>query len=233
MTTEADFRPSHVVPREGMATWSAPDGARPSVPLDPLLPVQVVDRRGDWALALCSNGWSAWVDGRLLVSVPRHPPAPGRPAVREADPRPLLERVAGELAEYRRLVAELAAGRLDSGAFRQRTEGRRVGVVVDGESVWLYDAHHERWCYCDGTSLQTFATPQGPVRDGPSPPSSPPPQAPGRAPPHGPGATDTVPEAGAGPADDSFDESAERTRIVEPEARDAPGHRRTRWGDGR
>ncbi|MER5969423.1 hypothetical protein ABT112_06740 [Streptomyces sp. NPDC002055] len=164
MTTEADFRPSHVVPREGMATWSAPDGAWPSVPLDPLLPVQVVDRRGDWALALCSNGWSAWVDGRLLVSVPRHPPAPGRPAVREADPRPLLERVADELAEYRHLVAELAAGRLDSGTFRQRTEGRRVGVVVDGESVWLYDARHERWCYCDGTSLQTFATPEGPVR---------------------------------------------------------------------
>ncbi|MER7161963.1 hypothetical protein ABT380_26095, partial [Streptomyces lydicus] len=69
--TAPEFAPSHVVPPEGMATWSAPDSSLPSSPLDPLLPVQVIDRRGDWALALCSNGWAAWVDGRLLLAVPR------------------------------------------------------------------------------------------------------------------------------------------------------------------
>ncbi len=127
------------------------------VPLDPLLPVQVVERRGDWALALCSNGWSAWVDGRLLLSVPHGPPAAGQPAARTADPRPLLGAVEGELSRYRRLIEELAAGRLDGESFGQRTRGTRMGVVVDGEAVWLYDARHERWCYCDGSSLETYA----------------------------------------------------------------------------
>ncbi|MGX1852453.1 hypothetical protein [Streptomyces sp. NPDC055299] len=155
--TSPDFLPSHVVPPEGMATWSAPDSTRPASPLDPLLPVQVIDRRGDWALALCSNGWSTWVDGRLLLSVPREPPAAAQPAARTADPRPLLGAVEGELTRYRHLVEELAAGQLDGESFARRTRGNRLGVVVDGDAVWLYDARHERWCYCDGVSLQTYA----------------------------------------------------------------------------
>ncbi|MEU9114026.1 hypothetical protein AB0D04_20135 [Streptomyces sp. NPDC048483] len=158
------FLPSHVVPRDGMAAWSAPDAGRPTVPLDPLLPVQLLDRRGDWALVLCSNGWSAWVDGRLLLAVPHGPPAAGRPAARTADPRPLLGAVESELGRYRQLVEELAAGRLDGESFGQRTRGVRVGVVVDGDAVWLYDARHERWCYCDGTSLETYAVTAEPSR---------------------------------------------------------------------
>ncbi|MFI9051046.1 hypothetical protein [Streptomyces sp. NPDC053427] len=177
MTAPA-FLPSHIVPPDGMATWSAPDATRPTVPLDPLLPVQVVERRGDWALALCSNGWSAWVDGRLLLPIPHRPPAAGQPPARTADPRPLLGAVESELGRYRRLVEELAAGRLDGESFGQRTRGMRVGVVVDGEAVWLYDARHERWCYCDGVSLATYAVAAGPsVRSGeedaPDPPGSP------------------------------------------------------------
>ncbi|MGW1373736.1 hypothetical protein ACWD6P_05565 [Streptomyces sp. NPDC002446] len=160
--TSSAFLPSHVVPPEGMATWSAPDASLPSAPLDPLLPVQVVDRRGDWALALCSNGWSAWVDGRLLLTVPREPPTAAQPAARTADPRPLLGAAEGELGRYRQLVEELAAGRIDRASFAERTRGTRVGVVVDGDAVWLYDARHERWCYCDGVSLQTYAVSSGP-----------------------------------------------------------------------
>lgn len=38
----------------------------------------------------------------------------------------------------------------------------RVGMVVDGESVWLYDAEHERWVFCDGTQLSTYAAESGP-----------------------------------------------------------------------
>ncbi|MFJ6750047.1 hypothetical protein ACIQNI_17925 [Streptomyces sp. NPDC091266] len=174
--TSPDFRPSHVVPAGGMATWSAPDAAVPLAPLDPLLPVRVVDRRGDWALALCSNGWSAWVDGRLLLSVPHGPPAAGRPAAGTSDPRPLLGAVEGELGRYRRMIEELAAGRLDGESFGQRTRGMRVGVVVDGEAVWLYDARHERWCYCDGFTLETYAVASGPSA-APEPSASPEPSA--------------------------------------------------------
>ncbi|WP_342668210.1 hypothetical protein [Streptomyces violens] len=160
--TVPDFLPSHVVPPDGLTTWSTPDAAWPGVRLDPLLPVQVVERRGDWALALCSNGWSAWVDGRLLLPVPHGPPAAGQAAARTADPRPLLGAVAGELSRYRELVEELAAGRLDGESFAERTRGMRLGMVVDGEAMWLYDARHERWCYCDGGTLETYAVERGP-----------------------------------------------------------------------
>lgn len=214
--TVPDFLPSHVVPPDGMATWSAPDGTRPTVPLDPLLPVQVVDRRGDWALARCSNGWSAWVDGRLLLSVPHGPPATGQAAARTADPRPLLGATEGELGRFRRLVEELIAGRLDGESFAERTRGMRVGVVVDGEAVWLYDVRHERWCYCDGVSLQTFAVTEGP--SGTSGESSA-------------GGAVRGPEAGgrrAGPPPDS-----EETRAIGPEDLPSRPPPPTRMGDSR
>ncbi|MFI0902368.1 hypothetical protein ACH4TE_02295 [Streptomyces sioyaensis] len=196
--TSPEFLPSHVVPPEGMATWAAPDTTRPSSPLDPLLPVQVIDRRGDWALALCSNGWSTWVDGRLLLSVPREPPAAAQPAARTADPRPLLGAVEGELSRYRHLVEELAAGQLDGESFTRRTRGNRLGVVVDGDAVWLYDARHERWCYCDGVSLQTYAVASKPSsRPGRQRP--PEPGSGGRDAPEGVGGAADVPEGAADP----------------------------------
>ncbi|WP_330302296.1 MULTISPECIES: hypothetical protein [unclassified Streptomyces] len=156
MTTPG-FRPTHVVPQDGLAAWESPDPSRRTVPLDALLPVQLVDRRGDWGRVLCANGWSAWVDGRLLVPVPQAPPAATSPLARTADPRPLLARVEEALARYRSAAEELAAGQLDGESFRGRTQGQRIGVVVDGESLWLYDGEHERWVYCDGTRLSTFA----------------------------------------------------------------------------
>ncbi|NEB41305.1 hypothetical protein [Streptomyces sp. SID14515] len=161
-TPTPEFRPTHVVPPDGLPAWESPDVARPTDPLDPLLPVQVQDRRGDWAYVACSNGWSAWVDGRLLVSVPQTPPAAGAPLARTADPRPLLARAEESLSRYRRAAQDLAEGRSDGEGFRQRTRGLRVGMVVDGESVWLYDAEHERWVYCDGTRLSTYAAQAGP-----------------------------------------------------------------------
>ncbi|MFI6727100.1 hypothetical protein [Streptomyces atratus] len=157
-----EFRPTHVVPRDGLPAWEGPDVSRPAEPLDPLLPVQLIDRRGDWGQVLCANGWSAWVDSRLLVSVPQGPPLAGQPLARTADPRPLLARVQESLAQYRRAAEELADGRIDAETFRRRTQGLRVGMVVDGEAVWLYDAEHERWAYCDGTRLSTYAASAGP-----------------------------------------------------------------------
>jgi len=66
--TAAPFVPTHSVPVGGMPAWTAPDPAAPVAGhLDPYLPVQVVQRSGDWAHIVCSNGWAAWVDGRQLV----------------------------------------------------------------------------------------------------------------------------------------------------------------------
>ncbi|MEU2659507.1 hypothetical protein ABZ615_29810 [Streptomyces sp. NPDC007325] len=151
------FRPTHVVPRGGLSAWQAPDPGRPTVPLDAFLPVRLLERTGDWGQVLCSNGWQAWVDARLLVTVPDDPPAAGSALTRTADPRPLIARAEDALGRYRRAVEELAAGRADGETFRRRTRGLRVGMVVDGESVWLYDAEHERWVHCDGVGLTTYA----------------------------------------------------------------------------
>ncbi|MFV5992644.1 hypothetical protein ACNPQM_09355 [Streptomyces sp. NPDC056231] len=164
-----EFRPTHVVPPDGMSAWEAPDVTRPTEPLDPLLPVQLLGRQGDWGQILCANGWSAWVDGRLLVSVPHGPPESGQPLARTADPRPLMARVQESLTQYRRAAEELAEGRIDGETFRRRTQGLRVGMVADGEAMWLYDAEHERWVYCDGTQLSTYAASGGPGRPSTAP----------------------------------------------------------------
>ncbi|WP_329625327.1 hypothetical protein OG357_37330 [Streptomyces sp. NBC_01255] len=161
-----DFRPTHVVPRDGLPAWETPDPGLPTVSLDAFLPVRLTERAGDWGHVLCSNGWSAWVDARLLVTVPDDPPAAGRPLTRTADPRPLLARAEDALGRYRRAADELGAGRLDGEAFRLRTRGLRVGMVVDGESVWLYDAEHERWVFCDGLGLHTYAASAAPSAAG-------------------------------------------------------------------
>ena len=158
MTTPSPgFRPTHVVPPNGMPAWDEPDPARSTVSLDALLPVLLEERLGDWARVRCANGWAAWVDGRLLVAVPRDPPAAPGPPVATADPAALLERAAQALAGYRAAVAALADGGLDGESFRDRTRGLRIGIVVDGESMWLYDPDEERWLYGDGHRLTAYA----------------------------------------------------------------------------
>ncbi|WP_328924299.1 hypothetical protein OG429_06345 [Streptomyces sp. NBC_00190] len=155
---DLDFRPTHVVPQEGLPAWEEPDVSRPTEPLDPFLPVQLLSRRGDWGEILCSNGWSAWVDGRLLITVPQPPPtAGGRQPGRAEDPGPQLARSADALDRYRRAFVDLASGRTDGEAFRRSVKGLRAGVVLDGESVWLYDDTAGRWMYGDGTRLATYA----------------------------------------------------------------------------
>ncbi|MFD4026005.1 hypothetical protein ACFWRV_21235 [Streptomyces sp. NPDC058576] len=211
-TPTPEFRPTHVVPPDGLAAWESPDVARPTDPLDALLPVELRDRRGDWAYVACSNGWSAWVDGRLLVSVPQTPPAAGAPLARTADPRPLLGRAEESLSRYRRAAQDLAEGRSDGEGFRQRTRGLRVGMVVDGESVWLYDAEHERWVFCDGTRLSTYAAEAGPGAASQGPESL---AATGRA-------SGAASEAPGAPAPEAPRVTAgkepEPTRVVTPEA---------------
>jgi hypothetical protein len=218
-----DFRATHVVPQSGMPAWEAPDVSRPTTPLDPLLPVQLTERRGDWGRIVCANSWSAWVDGRLLVPVPQEPPAAGRPLARTEDPRPLLARVGETLARYRRAAEDLADGLSDGETFRDRTRGLRVGLVVDGESVWLYDGEHERWVYCDGLRLSTFATSSDPAaREDAAPGDDA--AGPGPEPVNGPEPTRIV------PADPVIPPTGpEPTRVVAPDpAGEAPRHEPTR-----
>ena len=76
-----------LVPAEGLSAWVSPDPAQPPISqLAPGTPVRVTERSGAWAQVQCSNGWSGWVDGRLLVtdhtapsSPPPPPPAPAEP----------------------------------------------------------------------------------------------------------------------------------------------------------
>jgi serine/threonine-protein kinase PknK len=64
------FAVTHVVPRKGLPAWSTPDPTYPAVAsLDPGLGVQLVGWWGEWAHIRCSNGWEAWVNGRLLRAV--------------------------------------------------------------------------------------------------------------------------------------------------------------------
>jgi SH3-like domain-containing protein len=49
-----------------MTAWQHPDPSSASIQLDGALPVQVVERHGDFARVICSNGFTGWVDGRLL-----------------------------------------------------------------------------------------------------------------------------------------------------------------------
>lgn len=64
----AGWTPTHLVPVAGMAAWDAPDPSRPQmVTLAGGVQLSIVEERGAWAHVMGSNGWTGWVDGRLLV----------------------------------------------------------------------------------------------------------------------------------------------------------------------
>jgi SH3 domain-containing protein len=63
----SQWAPSHSVPPQGLRAWGAPDPAGPVVAnLAPGLPIQVAEVRGAWARVICSNGWTGWIDGRII-----------------------------------------------------------------------------------------------------------------------------------------------------------------------
>ncbi|AUG82102.1 hypothetical protein CFP65_7527 [Kitasatospora sp. MMS16-BH015] len=153
----AEFQPTHVAPPDGLPTWADPGGL-PTARLDPLLPLRLTETAGDWARIVCSNGWTAWVDGRLLVALPQRPRGTAQPLGTRTDPRPLLATLQEALTTYRALLEELAEGTLDLTGFRERAGGLRLGVVLDGPSAWLLDLEHGRWYYSDGARLSPYAT---------------------------------------------------------------------------
>ncbi|HEX7464968.1 MAG TPA: SH3 domain-containing protein, partial [Actinomycetota bacterium] len=64
------WAPTHHVPAEGMQAWAAPDPASAVIArLDPGLGLRVDEVAGAWARVTASNGWTGWVDGRLLVQM--------------------------------------------------------------------------------------------------------------------------------------------------------------------
>ena len=146
----AGFAATHSVPAGGLSAFAAPDGSGPSVAtLDPRLEVQVVERSDDWARIVCSNGWSAWVDGRQLL--------PAANAVEDSFPQiddDLTSALAAALARYAVLVDDLNAGRIDHEAFRRAAF--RSGLVVRDSEAWILDLSTECWWRYDGLALSTI-----------------------------------------------------------------------------
>jgi hypothetical protein len=57
----AAWAPTHEMKRRADA-WAQPDpNAAVAGTLEKRVPVQILERRGDWAHIKCSNGWSAWI----------------------------------------------------------------------------------------------------------------------------------------------------------------------------
>jgi hypothetical protein len=70
-STGASFRGTHIPPARGLPAWNTPDGSTPvAAQLEPGIPLEVVERRGDWAHVRAVNGWHGWVDGRRLLPLP-------------------------------------------------------------------------------------------------------------------------------------------------------------------
>ena len=64
------WRPTHLAPAGGMPAWSTPVGAGvPTARIDAGVELQVLTRAGQWAHIVCSNGWSAWVDGAAMAEL--------------------------------------------------------------------------------------------------------------------------------------------------------------------
>ncbi|MFX0579928.1 SH3 domain-containing protein [Nocardia nepalensis] len=74
--------PTHLVPEGGLDAWAAPDPSLgPITSIDPGVELQILGRAGDWAHIACNNGWTAWVDGRLIRPLAR----PGAPWTSTSD----------------------------------------------------------------------------------------------------------------------------------------------------
>jgi len=66
--TAPGWAPTHVVPAGGMPAWDAPDPARrPVAHLSERVELVFMAQAGAWAQVRGVNGWTGWVDGRLLV----------------------------------------------------------------------------------------------------------------------------------------------------------------------
>lgn len=145
----APFVATHLVPADSLPAWEQPDPTRsPVATLDPGLDVRRVEQREDgWALVVCSNGWSAWVDGRRLVALAR-----GDHAIDA-----VVDVLNQALEKYVQLANDLAANRVDPETFQR--EAFKTGLVVRDADAWILDLASKRWWRYDGVQLTTLAFP--------------------------------------------------------------------------
>lgn len=65
------WTPTHRVSASGAQCYARPDvGAITAARLDPGLRIAVIEETMGWAHIRCSNGWTAWIDGRELELMP-------------------------------------------------------------------------------------------------------------------------------------------------------------------
>lgn len=70
--TVQGFVATHVVPPAGLEARAEPDPAQPvSAALAAGVELQLMQQSGDWAYVMGGNGWTGWVDARLLEGVRR------------------------------------------------------------------------------------------------------------------------------------------------------------------
>lgn len=67
---QGGFRPTHAVPPMGMPAWAQPNPALPpQAQLGAGTQLMVAEwSQSGWARVVAANGWSGWVDGRMLVA---------------------------------------------------------------------------------------------------------------------------------------------------------------------
>lgn len=65
------WMPTHRAAAAGQQSWDQPDPSRPMTPLAGNLDLAITQRVGDWAKVVAVNGWSGWVDARLLTPIQR------------------------------------------------------------------------------------------------------------------------------------------------------------------
>jgi hypothetical protein len=79
------WAPTHQVPAAGMAAWSEPNPAlSPVAQLAPGVQLRIDEQRGAWAKVTGSNGWTGWVDARILQPVGSVAVPAARPTARAA-----------------------------------------------------------------------------------------------------------------------------------------------------
>jgi hypothetical protein len=94
------WQPTNVVGPAGLPAWADPDATQqPAARIDPGVEVAVTERLDNgWANVACSNGWTAWVDGRQLLPLGSGGAspfaAPGVPAAAPTSPPPSVARTA-------------------------------------------------------------------------------------------------------------------------------------------
>jgi hypothetical protein len=133
-----------MAPHSGLAAWATADTSQPTTPIPPDLDVHVGERQGDWARVVCSNGWSAWVDGRQLIDVGKL----------QSDMQALVVRLDAALKEYQQVVTDAEGQRIDKIEFRRRA--LRAGMIESDDEVWLLDIQNGRWCRYDGFAVTTL-----------------------------------------------------------------------------